>query len=89
MFGTFILDDSKKCCSFSRFCTHLCPPFKMEEDVSDRLIRQIRRKNYWFFFPSLLKGRVRDGYKLGKETRFLIFAFEIRLDPKNVLRLYE
>ena len=46
----------------------------MEEAESGGFIHVIRQKNVQFFFPSLLKGRVRDGYKAGKEGKILIFV---------------
>ena len=51
---------------FSPLGTHLCPPFKMEEAESGGFIHLMRQKNQRFFFPSLQKGRVRDGYHKGK-----------------------
>ena len=46
----------------------------MEEVESGGFIHLMRQKNVQFFFPSLLKGRVRDGYKAGKEGKMLIFV---------------
>ena len=74
MFGTIRRKIFKNDIHFSPFGTHLCPPFKREEAESGGFIHLMRQKNVQFFFPSLLKGRVRDGYKAEKEGKILIFV---------------